>query len=130
MSRAGIVFLYVVALAGGTYLAFRPTFDSDFARTQADPGDGMLNHYLLEHSWRVVSDPHYCGTLLSPPFFFPERTVLVYSENFLGVAPLYWALRLVLPYDLAFQWWMILCSALNFVAFAAVARWLGCRHAL
>ena len=32
MSRAGIVFLYVVALAGGTYLAFRPTFDSDFAR--------------------------------------------------------------------------------------------------
>src|SRR5439155_14637517 len=130
MSRAGIVLMYVAACAGGTYLAFRPTFDSGFARIQADPGDGMLNHYLLEHSWRAVSDPNYCGTLLSPPFFYPERLVLAYSENFLGAAPLYWGLRLVMPDEAAYQWWMLLCGVLTFAAFAAVARWLGCNHFL
>src|SRR5687767_6421336 len=130
MRRAGIGVLYLAALAGGTYLAFKPTFDSGFARVQADRGDTVLNHYLLEHTWQVVSNPDYRATLLSPPFFFPAKLTLAYSENMLGVAPVYWALRLALPPDLAYPWWMILLNALNFVAFAAVARWLGCRHLL
>ncbi len=45
-------------------------------------------------------------------------------------APLYWALRLVLPYDLAYQWWQILSTALNFVTFAVVVRWLRGPHVL
>jgi hypothetical protein len=130
MRRAGIGLLYLAALAGGTYVAFRPTLDSGFARVQADPGDTLFNHYVLEHTWQVVSDPGYRGTLLSPPFFYPTRLVLGYSENLLGVAPAYWLLRLVLPYILAYQVWMILMNALNFVAFAAVARWFRCGHLL
>ncbi len=130
MRRIGIVLLYVAVLAGGTYSGFRPTFDSGFARVQAEAGDGMLNHYLLEHSWQVVSNPNYCGTLLSPPFFYPQPLTLAYSESFLGVAPLYWGFRLAFPDDLAYQWWMILCSVLNFLAFAAVVRWFGCGHLL
>jgi hypothetical protein len=130
MRSAAVVLLYLTALAGGTYSAFRPTFDSRFARIQADPGDGMLNHYLLEHTWRAVSDPVYCGSLLSPPMFYPQKLTLAYSETFLGVAPLYWGLRLGLPDTLAFQWWAILCAALNFAAFAVVARRLGCNHLL
>jgi hypothetical protein len=126
MSRAGPLLLYLAALAGGTYLTFRPTFDSAFARLQANPGDTLLNHYLLEHTWQVVSNPEYRGTLLTPPFFFPAPLTLAYSENLLGVAPVYWALRLGLPADVAFQVWMVLLNALNFVAFAAVCRWLGC----
>ena len=128
MNRPGTVLLYLAALGGGLYSAYRPTFDSGFARVQVEPGDGMLNHYLLEHTWRVISDPGYRGTLWSPPFFYPEPRVLGYSENFLGSAPIYWGLRLVLPDHLAHQWWMILCSVLNFAAFAAVARWLGCGY--
>src|SRR5437868_3689521 len=113
MRRLGPLLLYAVALAGGSYQAFRPTFDSGFARLQANPGDTLLNHYLLEHTWRVVSDPGYRGTLLSPPFFYPTPLVLAYSENLLGAAPAYWALRLMLPPDLAYQWWMIAMNALN-----------------
>lgn len=123
--RAAVTLLYVIALAGGTYLAFRPTFDSNFDRVGGDPGDTMLNHYLLEHTRRAVFDPGYRGTLLSPPFFHPTPLVLGYSENLLGVAPLYWGLRAVLPEVPAFQVWMIVLSGLNFVAFAAAARWLG-----
>ncbi len=117
--------LYLAALAVGTYLAFRPTLDSGFARVAGDPGDTMLNHYLLEHSRRALFDPEYCGTLLSPPFFHPTPLVLGYSENMLGVAPLYWGLRSFLPEVPAFQVWMIVLNGLNLLAFACAARWLG-----
>ena len=121
---------YASLLAFGTYQTFRPTFDSHFARVQTERGDGMLNHYILEHTWQVLANPDYCGSLFSPPFFFPERSTLWYSEHLLGVAPLYWGLRLALPHDLAYQWWQIILDALNFVAFAAVARRLRCPHVL
>jgi len=130
MPKVGPLLLYLAALAGGTYAAFQPTFDSGFAHMQADPGDTVLNHYLLEHTWRAVADPGYRGTLWSPPMFHPEPLTLAYSENFLGVAPAYWALRLALPYDLAYQWWMIGLTAANFAAFAAAARRVGLPHVL
>ncbi len=119
---------YAAALVGGTYLAYRPVFDSRFAVVQAETGDGMLNHYLLEHSWCAVSDPAYPGTLTRPPFYYPARWVWWYSETLVGAAPLYWALRPVLSDELAYPWWMIVCSALNFASFALVARRLGCAH--
>ena len=128
MRRAPIAVLYLAAVAGGTYGAFRPTFASGFALVQTDPGDTVLNHYVLEHTWQAVSNPGYRGTVWSPPFFYPTPLVLAYSENLLGAAPVYWLLRLGLPDVLAFQVWMIVLNALNFVAFAAVARWLGCGH--
>lgn len=130
MRFAAVALLYVAVLAGGLYSAFRPVFDSRFERVQAEAGDGMLNHYLLEHTWRVVSDPGYCGTPLSPPFFYPEPLVLTYSENLLGAAPLYWGLRLFLSDELAYSVWMLVCASLTFAAFAVVARWLGCNHFL
>jgi hypothetical protein len=126
MHRVPAAALYLAALAGGTYAAFQPTFDSHFERVQVNPGDTVLNHYLLEHSFRSLWSGDYCGSLATAPFFHPARFTFAYSENLLGVAPLYWALRAALPPDLAYQWWMILLSGLNFVAFAAVARRLGC----
>lgn len=122
--------LYFAVLAFGTYQTFSPGFDSQFARMQSERGDGMLNHYILEHSWQCVSNSDYCGSLFSPPCFYPERFTLWYSEHLLGVAPAYWALRLFLPYDLAFHWWQILLDAMNYIAFALVVRWLGGSHIL
>ena len=124
MRTAALISLYTAALVGGTYLMFRPTFDSGFASIQTERGDGLLNHYILENSWLAISDPNYCGSLLTAPFYFPVKWTIYYSENLFGVAPLYWALRLALPYDLAYIWWQILLNALNFGAFVLVARWL------
>jgi hypothetical protein len=130
MRTAAILLLYAAAAALGTYLTFRPTFDSGFARVQTERGDGMLNHYILENSWLALSDPSYRGTLLSPPCFFPEKYTIFYSETLFGVAPLYWLLRLLLPFDLAYAWWQILLNLLNFAAFAVAARWLKWPHLL
>ena len=128
MRTAALVVLYIALPALGTYLTFRPTFDSGFARIQTERGDGLLNHYILENSWKVVSDPGYRGSLLSPPMYFPAKYTIYYSENLFGVAPAYWALRLFLPYDLAYSWWQILLNLVNFVVFALVARWLKWPH--
>src|SRR5436190_6062536 len=120
MRTAALILLYVAAPVLGSYLTFRPMFDSHFANIQTERGDGLLNHYILENSWLAISDPNYCGSLLTPPFYYPAKNTVYYSENLFGVAPAYWALRLVLPYDLAYAWWQILLNAGNFVAFAVV----------
>jgi hypothetical protein len=130
MRTAAPILLYAAAAVLGTYVTFRPTFDTGFAHIQTEKGDGLLNHLILENSWLAVSDPGYRGTLASPPFFFPERRTLFYSENLFGVAPAYWALRLFLPPDLAYPWWQTVLNALNFVAFALAARWLRLPHLL
>ncbi|MCI0705789.1 MAG: hypothetical protein L0241_32410 [Planctomycetia bacterium] len=130
MRTAALLLVYVVAAGFGTYTTFRPTFDSGFDSIQTERGDGMLNHFLLEHSWLALSDSNYRGTLVSPPVFFPQPWTIAYSENLFGVAPLYWVLRLFLPYDLAYIWWQIVLNAINFVVFALVARWLRFPHLL
>jgi hypothetical protein len=131
MRTAAPLLLHAAALAGGLFLTFRPTLESGFARAQCERGDGMLNHYILEHSWKAVADPGYRGSLSTPPCFHPEPHTLWYSEHLLGAAPLYWGLRLVgVPYDHAYQWWQIALTALNYVAFAAAVRWLRAPHVL
>jgi hypothetical protein len=130
MRTVAVLLVYLVALVFGTYQAFGPMIGSRFVRTQTERGDGMLNHYILEHTWQAVSNPGYRGSLFSPPCFFPEPYTLWYSEHLLGIAPLYWSLRLALPDDIAYQWWQILTNALNFVAFGAAARWLRVPHVL
>lgn len=128
--RTALLLLYAGFAALGTYLTFRPTFDSGFTAVQTERGDGMLNHFILENSWLSISDPNYCGTLVTPPFCFPERGTIYYSENLFGSAPVYWALRLIMPYDHAYMWWQIVLSVLNYLAFALVARWFRLSHVL
>ncbi len=104
-------------------ISFEPTIFSGLAQMQADTGDSVLNHYFLEHSWRWVSDPDYPATFWSPQFFYPAPHVLTYSENMVGVAPLYWGLRLFVSDEIAWQWWVLLVGGLNFFAMVLVLRW-------
>jgi hypothetical protein len=129
-AKQGWLLLHGLALAVGLWSAFRPTLASGFARLQADPGDTLLNHYVLEHSWRWLTQPDYAGTLWSPPFFHPAPGVLAYSENLLGTAPLYWLLRPACPDVLAYQLWMLLAAALTYASLAWVLRRLGVGHLL
>jgi hypothetical protein len=109
----------------GLASAFRPTLLSGFTRLQADPGDTLLNGYVLEHSWRWLTQSDYAGSFWSPRFFYPQTLALAYSENLLGAAPLYWLLRTVWPAMMAYQLWMMLVASLTYVSFAVVLRRLG-----
>ncbi len=125
-----VIGLHTTLIALGLWSAFHPTLASGFARLQTDPGDTLLNHYALEHSWRWLTRTDYAGTLWSPPFFYPQPRTLAYSENLLGTAPLYWLLRLACPEVLAYQLWMLLVTALTYAGLAWVLRRLGVGHLL
>jgi hypothetical protein len=122
--------LYGLALAAGLGHTFWPTLASGFERTQTDPGDTLLNHYILEHTWLWLTRSDYVGTLWSPPFFHPTPDALAYSENLLGTAPVYWLLRAACPAPLAYQLWMMLVSALTFAAMVVLLRGGGVRPSL
>jgi hypothetical protein len=130
MRTAATLLAYGAALALGLYLTFSPTFVSCFSHMQTERGDGMLNHYIVEHTWQAISNPAYAGSFFSPACFHPEPSTLWYSEHLLGVAPLYWGLRTFLSDFNAYQWWQIILDSLNFVAFAIAARWFGLSHVL
>jgi hypothetical protein len=117
--------LQTLTLAIGLWSAFGPTLASGFTRLQADPGDTLLNHYILEHSWHWLTRPGYAGTFWSPAFFHPQPLVLAYSENLLGTAPLYWLLRTACPAVLAYQVWMLLVAALTYGSMVWVLRRFG-----
>src|SRR5438552_10120140 len=102
---------YGAVLAGGLFAAFHPTFLSGFSRMQADPGDTLLNHYILEHTWQWLTRPDYVCELWYPPLYYPTPNALPYSENLFGVAPLYWLCRTLAPADLAYQIWSLLICA-------------------
>ena len=73
--------LYSAVLLYGLGFAFSPTIFSGFRQMQNDPGDTVLNHYFLEHTWRWVSQREYKPELWSPAFFYPENNVLAYSDK-------------------------------------------------
>lgn len=128
--RAAILAMYTTAVAAGLVAAFHPTILSGFTRLQTDPGDTLLNHYILEHSWLWLTRADYAGTLWSPPCFYPQPNTLAYSENLLGTAPLYWLLRPLAAPLPAYQLWMLAVTGLTFAATAWMLRRFGATHAL
>jgi hypothetical protein len=92
---------------------------------QSDLGDPVLTNYLLEHELRVIERPDHLGTFWSPPFFYPARHVLTYSENLMGMLPIYALLRLCCTPVLSYQLLLILLCILDYVAMLFVLRRLG-----
>lgn len=117
MSRVRGWLTPLLFLCGGLLLAHHAMILSGLSLVQADLGDARLVHYLLEHDlrWALRDAAHL--DLWSPPFFFPQRGHLAWSENLVGAMPFYALWRgLGLPEAAAFQLWILLQGALNFAA--------------
>lgn len=121
-SRWSRVVLYGIGLVGGLIAMYYPTLFSGFRVMQTDPGDPVLNHYFVEHSYRWLSQQDYRGTFWSPPFFAPTALVLTWSESLIGAAPFYWVLRLGFSEESAWVLWMLLMSLLNYLSMLLVLR--------
>lgn len=117
--------LYAAVAAAGTWFLFQPTLASGFSLLQPDPGDSLLNDYLLEHELRVIERPDHLGTFWSPPFFHPARNVLAYSENLMGMLPVYALLRLRWDPVVSYQLLLILLCLADYLAMLLVLRRLG-----
>lgn len=100
----------------GLVLAHHETVLHGFAFTQSDLGDTRFNNYVLEHGWRWLTGQVGHQELWSPPFFYPAKNVLAYSDPLLGSGPPYWLWRVLgSPPDTAFQLWVLTVGALNFL---------------
>ncbi|MEI6610932.1 MAG: hypothetical protein WCO53_14490 [Deltaproteobacteria bacterium] len=107
-----VVYVVVGLLLGSVF--FRQIILSHFDFLLGDVGDARLNGVILEHWWQLLQGAAHW---LSPPFFFPVRGVLGYSDaGFLNALP-YVVLRFlgIEPF-----------TAYQIVLFALVAvGWIG-----
>lgn len=113
----------------GLALAFYPTLGSGFSQMQRDPMDTRHLNFVLENGYRWLTGD---ASLFSPNMFYPLTGVAAYTEVLLGVLPFYLPFRaLGLEPDTAFQCWMLLVAALNYLAALLLLRrglgfgWLG-----
>lgn len=127
--RTGIL-LDLVLVVAGTVMVFWPTLQSGFSRMQTDPGDTWFLNYVLEHETRAITQPSAAGTFWSPPFFYPTRNALTYSESLVGALPVYVLLRAAFPPDTAYQAWCIAMLVSCYAAMAFALRRLAVSPAL
>lgn len=107
----------------GLVVAHHPMLLSGFDGVQIRHEDPRLINFLLEHAYQwAVGNPLH-RDVWSPPFFFPAKGTLAYSDTLLSAAPIYWPFRLAgFAADTAFQLWLMTCLALDFVLFFLLLR--------
>jgi len=117
----------LVFMTAGVLLTFYPTLTSGFTQLQTDPGDSRLNNYILEHHWRWLNGFQLHASLWDPPFFYPSKNVLAYTDTLLSLTPVYWFWR-VSGFDpeVSFALWMITLCVLNYlIALAFLKHAIG-----
>ncbi len=107
----------------GLFNCFSPTFLSNFSQMQSEDGDTRLNHYFLEYAFQFMKHPWRLDQLFSPPFFYPFKNALAFSDNLFGAAPIYMVLRMIWEPDLAYQIWMLVVTSLCFLSFWGLLRY-------
>lgn len=97
-----------------------------FDRFPGDLFDARFNQFILEHIYRWTQGR--VEHLADPPFFYPYRDMLYFSDTHFGTAAFYCLARLLgAPREVAFDLWFLSGLALTFVATAYVLRQFGLR---
>lgn len=104
----------------GIYFTFFQ-FWNGFDAITGDIGDARFNSFVLEHTWLWLKGVH--SSLFDMPMFYPHTNTYAYSDFMLGTAPIYWLFRSVgNEILLSYQWWLMVCAALNFFVFHQMAK--------
>jgi hypothetical protein len=104
----------------GSLVFFYAQWSSGFKRIMGNSGDTRLIVYLNEHWYLVLKGAE---AWRSPPFFYPTKGVLGYTDTFFLWQPVYAPFRLfgADPF-LAFQLSIVALSLLGFVSFVVLVR--------
>ena len=104
---------FLLGLFLGIYFITLNVTGKSFAYFPGDLGDARFNNYILEHAHKFFIGQ--TDSFWNAPFMYPEKNVITYSDNLLGVAPFYSFFRLIgNDRETSFQWWYILMTILNF----------------
>lgn len=98
-------------------------FGPDRDQIPGDLGDARFNNYVLEHYHRHAEGRP--GSYWDAPFMHPRSNVIAHSDNLLGTAPLYHALReRGWERETALQLWVAALFALNYwITFGVLWHW-------
>ncbi len=109
----------------GLAVRFYPVFQSRFDQLIFDFGDSRFNCLIVEWVYQKISHFQFKG-IWSPPFFYPTKDVLAYSDNLFGDVLFYAPWRLI-GFDpwLAFQCWIICCFTMSYYSAYFVIKKLG-----
>ncbi len=107
----------------GLYLVPIKIFDAGFSKMPGDLGDTRFNNYILEHGHKVLTGK--TDKYWDAPFMYPYKNVIALSDNLLGTVPVYSVFRMSgMDRDTAFQYWILVMFALNFICcFYALNKW-------
>lgn len=106
--------LLLCGLAIGLYFFTFEIIGLNFKFFPGDLGDGRLNLYFLEHAFQFFTGK--LNSFWDAPFMYPEQSMISYSDNLLGSAPIYSFFRIIgLDIYLSYQLWFITLSILNYL---------------
>lgn len=106
---------FFTGLFAGLFFIIIPVLGYSFTHFPGDFGDGRLNLYFLEHSFKFLTF-QLQDSYWDAPFMYPAEQILTYSDNLLGSAPIYALFRLIdLNIFTSYQWWYLSVSALNYI---------------
>lgn len=106
----------------GLFFTFQPFWKSLDA-ISGDLGDARFNIMVLEHTWLWVKGVPAHHSLFNMPMYYPHPNTYAYSDSLFSIAPLYWLLRWMgLDLYLSFQFWIVICSILNFTIYYLFAK--------
>ena len=101
-------------LAIGLYFFTFEVIGLNFKYFPGDLGDGRLNLYFLEHAYQFFTGK--IDSFWDAPFMYPEKSMISYSDNLLGSAPIYSIFRILgMDTFLSYQMWYIAVTSLNYI---------------
>jgi hypothetical protein len=95
-----------------------PTISSGLQQLQADPGDTLLNLYILEHAHQHFSGLHVLNSdhYWSPDFFWPIKDTLAWSDHLLGPCVIYGLFRSLLDPFQSYLGWLSVTLWFNYIS--------------
>ncbi len=109
-------FPFLLGLALGVFFVTLELLGFNLAFLPGDLGDTRFNIYLLEHAHQYF----FTGTVPAEsyrdaPFMYSQESAITFSDNLLGSFFIYSLFRLLgSDIYLAFQWWVIVVTVLNY----------------
>lgn len=123
LQKISCLIIFLVTLALGLFFISRNNVGTDLNLIPGDLGDSRFNVYVIEHGFKYFSGTQ--NEYWNAPFMVPEKDVISYSDNLLGVLPFYAIFR-CLHYDplTSFQLLFLTLVVLNFTTCFLLVQWL------
>ncbi|MDF2437828.1 MAG: hypothetical protein K0Q95_2204 [Bacteroidota bacterium] len=117
------ILLPLILLLTGLYLVPLQIFHADLSKVSGDLVDSRFNNYVLEHGYLFFKGS--VNKYWDAPFMYPFHNVIAFSDNLLGIVPIYSFFRMIgADRETAYQLLFISLFILNFICcYWALNKW-------